>query len=76
MCICLCAGLAANRAHSIILRRVGHLPEEERELLLAKYEGADAPEVQRKNNVLMMLLRAHLEAQQVSHVHSNGIKCV
>jgi len=58
------------KAHSVILKKVGQLPEGDREMLLAKYEGADAPELMRKNNVLMMLLRAHMEAQQISHVHS------
>lgn len=72
----LVTGLAAHRAHAIILKRVGQLPECERELLLAKYEGADAPDVQRKNNVLMMLLRAHLEDQQSSHSHYTQTKLV
>ena len=62
-------GLAAVRAHNVILKRVGQLPEGDREMLLAKYEGADAPEVHRKNIVLMMLLRAHMEAQQSGHAH-------
>jgi hypothetical protein len=48
---------------------VQQLPEADRDLLLAKYEGAEAPEVQHKNNVLMMLLRAHMESQQKTHVH-------
>ncbi|XP_047736241.1 uncharacterized protein LOC108675467 [Hyalella azteca] len=62
-------GLPATRAHALILRRVQQLPEGDRDLLLAKYEGAEAPEVQHKNNVLMMLLRAHMESQQQTHVH-------
>ena len=63
-------GLSATKAHNIILKRIGSLPEGEKQLLLAKYEGAETPQLQSKNNVLMMLLRAHLEQKQRGHSHA------
>ncbi|KAB7505425.1 TBC1 domain family member 1 [Armadillidium nasatum] len=56
----LCAeveGLPAAKAHSVIMKRVFALPEEDREIIVAKYEGAETSELAQKNNVLMMLLQ-------------------
>ena len=51
------------------MKRVAMLPEEERESIIAKYEGVESPNVAQKNNVLMMLLRTHFEYKQMNHRH-------
>uniref|UniRef100_A0A0P4WCG4 Rab-GAP TBC domain-containing protein n=1 Tax=Scylla olivacea TaxID=85551 RepID=A0A0P4WCG4_SCYOL len=68
----LCAeveGMAAAKAHTTIMKRISSLPEEEKSILIAKYEGAEASETQIQNNILMMLLRTHFETKQASHTH-------
>lgn len=62
-------GLPAAKAHTTIMRRLSSLPEEEKSILIAKYEGAEATETQTQNNILMMLLRAHFETKQAAHTH-------
>ncbi|KAK3867460.1 hypothetical protein Pcinc_027094 [Petrolisthes cinctipes] len=69
----LCAeveGLPAAKAHITIRKRLSSLPEEEKCILIAKYEGAEATDTQVQNNILMMLLRAHFESKQASHTHT------
>lgn len=74
------SGLPAARAHTTIMKRLSSLPEEEKSILIAKYEGAEASETQTQNNILMMLLRAHFETKQAAHTHialpGGGVKLV
>ncbi|XP_064100515.1 TBC1 domain family member 1-like isoform X1 [Macrobrachium nipponense] len=69
----LCAeveGLPASKAHMNIMKQLSTLPEDDRRMLIAKYEGAETSDVQTQNNILMMLLRAHFECKQASHSHT------
>ncbi|XP_069162661.1 TBC1 domain family member 1 [Procambarus clarkii] len=63
-------GLPAAKAHVTIKKRLSSLPEEEKSILIAKYEGAETPDTQLQNNILMMLLRAHFENKQAMHSHT------
>lgn len=73
-------GLPAAKAYTTIMKRLSSLPEEEKSILIAKYEGAEATETQTQNNILMMLLRAHFETKQGAHTHlvmpGGGVKLV
>merc|ERR1719186_379999 len=62
-------GLNANKAQNVLLRRVEKLEECEREDLLAKMQGAETPNIEEQNQILMMLLRANCEVKQQSHEH-------
>ncbi|XP_042855971.1 TBC1 domain family member 1-like isoform X2 [Penaeus japonicus] len=69
----LCAeveGMPAAKAHTVVMKRLNSLPEEDRTTLIAKYEGAEATDTQAQNNILMMLLRAHFECKQSTHTHT------
>ncbi|XP_076031403.1 TBC1 domain family member 1-like isoform X2 [Oratosquilla oratoria] len=69
----LCAeveGLPATKAHMVIMKKISSLQEEERSLIIAKYEGAEVNDAQMQNNILMMLLRAHFESKQSMHTHT------
>lgn len=74
------SGMAAAKAHTTIMKRISSLPEEEKSILIAKYEGAEASDTQIQNNILMMLLRTHFETKQASHTHlalpGGGVKLV
>ncbi|KAK7065677.1 hypothetical protein SK128_018397 [Halocaridina rubra] len=63
-------GLPAAKAHMNIMKQLTTLPEEDRRILIAKYEGAETSDVQIQNNILMMLLRAHFECKQSVHSHT------
>lgn len=63
-------GLPAAKAHITIMKRLSSLPDEEKDILIAKYEGAETSDTQVQNNILMMLLRAHFESKQGSHTHT------
>lgn len=63
-------GLQAVKAHATIKKRLSFLPEDEKSILIAKYEGAETSDVQVQNNILMMLLRAHFESKQAAHSHT------
>lgn len=62
--------MPAAKAHTVIMKRLNSLPEEDRTTLIAKYEGAEVSDTQAQNNILMMLLRAHFECKQSSHTHT------
>ncbi|KAG0719497.1 TBC1 domain family member 1 [Chionoecetes opilio] len=62
-------GMPAAKAHTTVMKRLSSLPEEEKSILIAKYEGAEASETQTQNNILMMLLRTHFETKQATHSH-------
>lgn len=53
------------------------LPEDEQEIVVTKYKGAEAANgtstnLAEQNQFLMMLLRAHCEAKQARHVHDTA----
>ena len=55
------------------------LPEDEQEIVVTKYKGAEAANgtasgmnLAEQNQFLMMLLRAHCEAKQTRHVHDTA----
>lgn len=62
-------GLGANKAQAVLWRRMEKLEEPEREDLLAKMQGAETPNIEEQNQILMMLLRANCEVKQQSHEH-------
>ena len=72
--------MPAAKAHTTVMKRISSLPEEEKSILIAKYEGAEASETQTQNNILMMLLRTHFETKQAAHTHlalpGGGVKLV
>ncbi|XP_046476943.1 TBC1 domain family member 1 isoform X1 [Neodiprion pinetum] len=72
-----------KRTQSIIVSRLGMLPEDEQEIIVTKYKGAEAcngtlggsgngSSLREQNQFLMMLLRAHCEAKQARHVHDTA----
>ncbi|XP_012265236.2 TBC1 domain family member 1 isoform X2 [Athalia rosae] len=72
-----------KRTQSIILSRLGMLPEDEQEIVVTKYKGAEAcngtlgasgsgSSLREQNQFLMLLLRAHCEAKQARHVHDTA----
>lgn len=68
-------GLNEKKTQTLILRRIETLTEEEQEIILAKFQGAE--EVSNHSMVqqvqfLMMLLRAHCESRQQRHVHDTA----
>lgn len=71
-CVCLFGhtGLPAAKAHVAIRKRLSSLQEEEKGILIAKYDGTKATDTQVQNNILMMLLRAHFENKQAAHSHT------
>lgn len=56
------------------------LPEDEQEIVVTKYKGAEASNgtsgtgsnLREQNQFLMMLLRAHCEAKQARHLHDTA----
>ncbi|KAJ8688445.1 hypothetical protein QAD02_024240 [Eretmocerus hayati] len=68
-----------RKTQSIIFSRLEMLPEEEQEIIVTKYKGAEAANgigsgtsLADQNQFLMMLLRAHCEAKQTRHVHDTA----
>ncbi|XP_063372284.1 TBC1 domain family member 1 isoform X1 [Cydia amplana] len=67
-------GMNEKKTHAFILRRIEHLPEDEQDLIITKYQGGTNHmyEVNEHNAFLMMLLRAHCEAKQTRHIHDTA----
>ncbi|XP_011687771.1 PREDICTED: TBC1 domain family member 4 isoform X1 [Wasmannia auropunctata] len=69
-----------RRVQSIIFSRMELLPEEEQEIVVNKYKGAEAAgnigasfsSLREQNQFLMRLLRAHCESKQARHVHDTA----
>lgn len=66
------SGLPDQKAQSLLLRRIGTLPEADQEQLVAKYKGADLVKTSEQNDLLLLLLKAHCEARQMTHVHDTA----
>merc|ERR1719430_1520009 len=56
-----------------LLKRIESLEQSERESILAKMQGAETPDIDEQNQVLMMLLKVSCEVRQESHKHNNGV---
>ena len=54
------------------MKRIGTLPETDQEQLVAKYKGADLTKTSEQNDLLLLLLKAHCEARQMTHVHDTA----
>lgn len=68
-------GLNDKKTQTLIFRRVEQLPEDEQEIIFAKYYGAEEiadHSLAEQNQFLMMLLRAHSESRQQRHVHDTA----
>lgn len=68
-------GMSDKKTQTAIFRRMETLPEEEQQMVVAKYTGADdmsGQTIAEQNQFLMMLLRAHCEARQQRHVHDTA----
>ena len=75
------AGQSDRKVQNIIFSRLEMLPEDEQEVVVTKYKGAEAANgngtgtgtsLGEQNQFLMMLLRAHCEAKQARHVHDTA----
>lgn len=65
-------GLSEKKIQSTIFKRIEMLSDEEQDIIMAKYYGAeDMAEhtLAEQNNFLMLMLRAHCESRQQRHVH-------
>lgn len=68
-------GLNEKKIQSTIFRRIENLSDEEQDIIMAKYYGAeDMAEhtLNEQNNFLMLMLRAHCESRQQRHVHDTA----
>lgn len=68
-----------RKTQSIIFARMEMLPEDEQEIVVTKFKGAESangPEsgksLKEQNEFLIMLLRAHCESKQTRHVHDTA----
>lgn len=68
-----------RKTQNIIFSRMEMLPEDEQEIVVTKYKGAEAVSgsgrelsLREQNQFLMMLLRAHCESKQTRHVHDTA----
>ncbi|XP_034946750.1 TBC1 domain family member 4 isoform X2 [Chelonus insularis] len=68
-----------RKVQSIIFSRMEMLPEDEQEIVVTKYKGAEAAggsgrefSLREQNKFLMLLLRAHCESKQTRHVHDTA----
>ncbi|KAF5296315.1 hypothetical protein FQA39_LY12532 [Lamprigera yunnana] len=64
--------LTDRKTHGAIFRRLDQLDEEERNIILTKFRGAETDSLREQNEFLMMLLRAHCEMKQGRHVHDTA----
>ncbi|KAG8199210.1 hypothetical protein JTE90_016030 [Oedothorax gibbosus] len=63
-------GLSQEDTHLIILRRLGTLPDCDKEKIIVKFQQWSInDDVQQQNEVLMMLIREFSEQKQLKHVH-------
>lgn len=71
----LCAdieGLSEKKMQSTIFKRIEMLSDDEQDIIMAKYYGAEdmaEHSLAEQNNFLMLMLRAHCESRQQRHVH-------
>lgn len=61
--------LSDRKTQATIFRKIDQLDEDEQNLILTKFRGAETDSLREQNEFLMMLLRAHCEMKQGRHVH-------
>lgn len=66
------SGLSDYKAHQLLMKRIATLPEADQHELITKYKGADLIKTSEQNDLLMLLLKAHCEARQMTHVHDTA----
>jgi len=54
------------------MKRINSLPEMDQQEIVAKYKGADLIKTNEQNDLLLLLLKAHCEARQMTHVHDTA----
>ena len=54
------------------MKRIATLPEADQEQLVTKYKGADLNKTSEQNDLLLLLLKAHCESRQMTHVHDTA----
>ncbi|KAJ8980381.1 hypothetical protein NQ317_009375 [Molorchus minor] len=64
--------MSDRKTQAAILRRLEQLDEDEQQIILTKFRGAETDSVREQNEFLMMLLRAHCEMKQGRHVHDTA----
>lgn len=68
-------GLNDKKTQTLIFRRIEQLSEDEQDIIMAKYYGAEEVadhSLAEQNQFLMMLLRAHCESRQQRHIHDTA----
>ncbi|GAB0095009.1 uncharacterized protein DMENIID0001_103350 [Sergentomyia squamirostris] len=68
-------GLGEKKTQAIIFKRIEMLSEEEQQMIMAKYYGAEemaGNTIIQQIQFLMMLLRAHCESRQQRHIHDTA----
>jgi len=65
-------GLPPAKAQSLLLKKIEGLEQSERESILAKMQGAETPDIDEQNQVLMMLLKVSCEVRQEGHKHNSS----
>lgn len=68
-------GLNDKKTQTLIFRRIDQLSEDEQDVIMAKYYGAEEIAdhgLSEQNQFLMMLLRAHCESKQQRHIHDTA----
>lgn len=68
-------GLTDKKTQTTIFRRIELLSDEEQQVIMAKFYGAEDmvdQNIVQQNQFLMMLLRAHCESRQQRHVHDTA----
>ena len=51
------------------MKKISTLPEMDQQELMAKYKGAVLTKTKEHNDLLLLLLKAHCEAKQMTHEH-------
>lgn len=64
--------LSDRKTQAAIFRKIDQLDEDEQNVILTKFRGAETDSVTEQNEFLMMLLRAHCEMKQGRHVHDTA----
>lgn len=64
--------MSEQKAHQFLMKRISSLPEADQQELVAKYKGADLIKLNEQNDLLLLLLKAHCEARQMTHVHDTA----
>lgn len=64
--------LSDRKTQAAIFRRIDQLDDDEQNIIIMKFKGAETDSTREQNEFLMMLLRAHCEMKQNRHVHDTA----